>query len=68
MAGGASRRYYAHFRSARVAMSGGVAAAVILVSCAAGPHLSFIAQRDGGPPARNELGRPRSGRIGDEAH
>jgi hypothetical protein len=38
---GASRRYCAHSRSARVAMSGGVAAVAILVIRAAGPHLSF---------------------------
>jgi hypothetical protein len=40
---------------------GGVAAAVILVSCATGPHLLFIAQCDVGPPATNGLERPRSG-------
>jgi hypothetical protein len=36
---GASRRYCAQSRSARVCDVGGVAAAVILVPCAAGPHL-----------------------------
>jgi hypothetical protein len=41
---------------------------VNLVPRAAGPHLLFIARRDGGPPARVELERPRSGRIGEVAH
>jgi hypothetical protein len=49
-------------RSARVYSVGGVAAATNLVSCAAGPHLPYIAQCDGGPPATSELGCPRSGR------
>jgi hypothetical protein len=31
---------------------------VNLVLCAAGPHLLFIAQCDGGPPAMNGLERP----------
>jgi hypothetical protein len=66
--GGASRRCCASFRSARVHGVSGVAAAAILVSCAAGPHLSFIAQCDGGPPAKNELGHPRPGRGCEQAH
>jgi hypothetical protein len=35
---------------------------VNFVPRAAGPHLLFIARRDGGPPARVRLERPRSGR------
>jgi hypothetical protein len=34
---------------------------VNFVSRAAGPHLLFIARRDGGPPARVELGAPDQG-------
>jgi hypothetical protein len=66
--GGSSRCCCASFRSTRVHDIGGVAAAMILISCAAGPLLSFIAQRDGGSPAKNELGRPRSGRGCEQAH
>jgi hypothetical protein len=32
------------------------------------PSPVYIAQRDGGPPAKNELGRPRSRRGCEEAH
>ena len=32
--------------------------AVNLMSCAAGPHLSFMRLRDGGPPAFYGLGAP----------
>jgi hypothetical protein len=41
---------------------------VILVTCAAGPHLLFIAQCDGSSPATNGLERPRSERVRQEAH
>jgi hypothetical protein len=37
------------------------------ISCRWPPPV-YIAQRDGGPPAKNELGRPRSGRRCEEAH
>jgi hypothetical protein len=47
---------------------GGVAAAGdSRVPCHWPPPV-FIAWRDGGPPARDELGRPRSGRRGEVAH
>jgi hypothetical protein len=56
--GGATHRCRARLRSARFDLSVGWRRPVNLVSRAAGPHLSFIARRDGGPPARKELGRP----------
>jgi hypothetical protein len=62
--GESSRRCCASTRSARVLVcrwSGG--GTVNLVLCAAGPHLLFIAQCDGSPPAMNGLERPRSGRV-----
>jgi hypothetical protein len=57
----------AQARSDRFDLSVGWRRPVNLVIRAAGPHLSFIARRDGGPPARKELGRPRSGRRGEAA-
>jgi hypothetical protein len=58
---GASRRYRAQTRSARFVLSVGWRRPVNLASRAAGPHLSFIARRDGSPPARKELERPDQG-------
>jgi hypothetical protein len=60
--GGSSRRCCASTRSVRVCTVGGVAAAANLVSRAAGSHLPYIAQCDGGPLATSKLGHPRSGR------
>jgi hypothetical protein len=47
---------------------GGVAAAGDSRDPSRWPPPIFIARRDGGPPARDQLGRPRSGRRGEVAH
>jgi hypothetical protein len=59
--GGASRRYCAQSRSARVAVSVGWRRRRFSCVVPLAPTYPFIAQRDGGPPARNELGAPDQG-------
>jgi hypothetical protein len=60
-AGGASCRCCTSFRSARVHGIGGVAAAAILVLCAAGPHLSLLHSATGAHQLRTSWGAPDQG-------
>ena len=60
-ASGASRRSQPFLSIGLGFEVGTVAAAVNLLVCAAGPHLSFMGLRDGGPQAFHGLGAPDQG-------